>query len=82
MQRRNLLTYDRILWSFVNIDLSPMSVVFGHICIGKNCFDRTFGDTRIAIDASVGVYVKTIGQLMKCFNRTNGCAVGVLAIDA
>ena len=82
MQRRNLLTYDWILRSFVDIDLGPMSVVFWHISIGKNCFDGTFGNTRIAIDASVGVDVKTIGQLMKCFNRTNGCAVGVLAIDA
>jgi hypothetical protein len=59
-----------------------MSVVLGHIRVGKNCFDRTFRNTRITIDASVGVDVKTIGQLMKSFNRTNGCAVGVLAIDA
>src|SRR6185369_5759726 len=82
MKRRDFLTYDRILRSFVDIDLGPMSVVLGNICVGKNRFDRTFGNTRIAIYASVCIYVKTIGQLMKSFNRTNGCAVGVLAIDA
>ena len=82
MQRRNLLTYDRIIRSFVDIDLGPMSVVFRHISISKNGFDRTFGNTRIAVDASVSIYVKTIGQLMKRFNRTNSCAVGVLAIHA
>ena len=73
---------DWILWSFVDVDLGPMSVVFRHISIGKNCFDGTLGNARIAIYASVGVDVKTIGQFVKCLNRTNSCAVGVLAIDA
>jgi hypothetical protein len=52
---------DWILWSFVDVDLGPMSVVFRHISIGKNCFDGTLGNARIAIYASVGVDVKTIG---------------------
>ena len=73
---------DRILRSFVYIDLRPMSVVFRHISVGKNCFNGTFRHARVAIDASVGIDVKTIGQFMKRFNRTNSCAVGVLAIDA
>ena len=60
MKGRNLLTYDRILGSFVDIDLGPMSVVLGNIIIGKNCFDGTFGNTSVAIDASVGIDVKTI----------------------
>jgi hypothetical protein len=59
-----------------------MSVVLRHISIGEDCFDGTLRHARIAIDASVGVDVKTIRKLVKCFNRTNGCAVGVLAIDA
>jgi hypothetical protein len=59
-----------------------VSVVLRYVGIGENCFDGTFGNTCIAIDASVGINVKTIGQFMKSFNRTNGCAVGVLAIDA
>jgi hypothetical protein len=82
VQGRNLLTDDWILGSFVDIDLGPMSVVFRHISIGKNCFDGTLGNARIAIDAGVGIDVKTIRQLVKSFNRTNSCAVGVLAIDA
>ena len=60
MQGRNLLADDWVIWSFVDVDLSPMSVVFRHISIGKNCFDGTFGNTRIAIDAGVGIDVKTI----------------------
>jgi hypothetical protein len=61
VQGRNLLADDWILWSFVDVDLGPMSVVFRHISIGKNCFDGTLGNARIAIYASVGVDVKTIG---------------------
>jgi hypothetical protein len=82
MKSRNLLTYDRILWSFIDIDLGPMSVVLGNVIIGEDCFHGTFRNTSVAIDAGVGIDVKAIGQLMKRFNRTNSCAVGVLAIDA
>jgi len=76
------LTDDRILRSFVYVYLGPMSVVLRHISIGKNCFYGTFRHARIAIDTGVGIDVKTIRQFMKRFNRTNGCAVGVLAIHA
>src|SRR5918996_3392785 len=57
---RNLLTYDRILRSFVDIDLGPMSVVLGHISVGKNRFYRTFRNTSVTIDAGVSVDIKTI----------------------
>jgi hypothetical protein len=60
MKGRNLLAYDRILGSFVDIDLGPMSVVLGHISISKNCFHWTLWNTGVAVDASVGVDVKTI----------------------
>src|ERR1044072_4492171 len=82
VQGGNLLADDRIIRSFVYVDLGPMSVVLRHISIGKNCFHGTLRHARIAIDASVGIDVKTIRQLMKSFNRTNSCAVGVLAIHA
>jgi hypothetical protein len=59
-----------------------MSVVFRHVGVGEDRFDRAFRHARVAIDTGIGVYVKTIRQFMKCFNRTNSCAVGVLAIDA
>ena len=59
-----------------------MRIIFRYVCVGENGFYRTLRHARIAIDASVGVDVKTIRQFMKCFNMTNGCAVGVLAIDA
>src|SRR5687768_17990602 len=77
----NFLADDWVLRSFVYVDLRPMSIVLGHVGVGEDCFDGTFGHARIAIYTGVGVDVKTVGQFMKCFNRTNGCAVGVLAID-
>ena len=54
------MTDDRILRSFVYVDLGPMSVVLRHICIGEDCFDGTLRHARIAVDASVGIDVKTI----------------------
>ena len=59
-----------------------MSIVLRHVGVGEDCFDGTFRYARVAIDTGVGVDIKTIRQFMKSFNRTNGCAVGVLAIDA
>ncbi|MND00778.1 hypothetical protein D3C83_195090 [compost metagenome] len=51
---------DRILRSFVYVDLSPVSIVFRYVGIGENGFYGTFRNTRIAIDARVGIDVKTI----------------------
>jgi hypothetical protein len=82
VQGGNLLADNGILRSLVYIDLGPVSVVFRYVAIGENCFNGTFGNTCVAIDAGVGIYVKAIGQFMKSFNRTNSSAVGVLAIDA
>jgi hypothetical protein len=82
VQGRNLLADNGILRSLVDVYLSPVSVILRHVRVGKNSFYRTFRNARVAIDARVSINVKTIGQHMKCFNRTNGCAVGVLAIDA
>jgi hypothetical protein len=76
------LADDRILRSLVYVDLCPMSIVLGHVGVGEDCFDRAFRNARVAIDAGIGVDIKTIREFMECFNGTNGCAVGVLAIDA
>ena len=73
---------DRVIRSFVYVDLRPMSIIFRYVGVGENRFHRAFRHARITIDASIGIDVKTIGQFVKRFNRTNGCAVGVLAIDA
>jgi hypothetical protein len=82
MKGWDLLADNRILRSFVYIDLGPVSIVLGYIRIGENGFNRAFRNARVAIDTGVGVDIKTVRQFMKSFNRTNGCAVGVLAIDA
>jgi hypothetical protein len=78
----NLLADNRILGSFVYVDLRPVRIVLGYVSVGENGFDRAFRHARVTIDTGVGVDVKAVRQFMKCFNRTNSCAVGVLAIDA
>jgi len=60
MQGRNLLADDRILRSFVDIDLGPVRVIFGHVGVGKNGFHRAFRNTRITIDAGIGIDIKSI----------------------
>ena len=47
----------------------------------QNALFERFGE-RIAVDASVGIDIKAIRQLMKCFNRTNSSTVSVFAVNA
>jgi hypothetical protein len=82
MQRRDFLTDYRILRGLINIYLRPMCIVLRDVCISKNCFHRTLGNARIAIDASVGVDIKTIGKFMKCFDRTDSGTISVLTVNA
>jgi hypothetical protein len=55
--------------------------LIGNTGVGENCFDGTFGNARVAINAGVGVDVKTIRQFMKSLYRTNCGTIGVLAIN-
>jgi hypothetical protein len=82
MQGRYFLADDRILRSFVDIYLGPVSVVFRNISVCEDCFDRTLRHASIAIDASVGIDVEAIGKFVKSFDRANGRAVGIFAINA
>jgi len=63
VQRGNLLANHWIVRRFVDIELQPIGrlfILFGHIVVGEDRFDRTLGDARIAIDAGISVDVKTI----------------------
>jgi hypothetical protein len=82
MQRGNLLTDHRIIRGFVDIDLRPVLMLLGHVIVGKDRFDRALRHARVAIDTGISVNVKTIGQLVKSFDRTNRSAVRVLTINA
>ena len=55
MSRGNLLTNDGIVWSFVDVYLSPVGIVLRHIGISENSFNGAFRYARIAIDARVGI---------------------------
>ena len=81
MQGGNLRADHRIIWSFVDVYLGPVSVVFGYVVIGENCFYRTFGHACITVDASVGVNVEAVGQFVKCFDRAHRGTVGIFAVN-
>ena len=76
------MTDDRVVWSFVNIDLRPVSIVFRHVGIRKDCFHRTLRYAGIAVDAGVGINVEAVRQFVKCFDRAHRRTVGIFAINA
>lgn len=76
------MTDDRIVRSFVDVNLCPVSIVFRYVRIGEDCFHRTLRDTGVAINAGVGVDVESVRQLVKCFNRAHSGAVGIFAVNA
>ena len=82
MQRGNLRADYRKLGSFIDIDLSPVSVVFGNVVIGKDCFHGTLRHAGIAIDAGIGVDVEAVRKFMKCFDRTYRSTVGIFTVNA
>jgi hypothetical protein len=82
MQGGNLRADYRILRSFVNVDLSPVSVVFGHVVIGEDCFNGTLGNTSITIDAGFGVNVEAVRQFVKCFDGAHCSTVGIFTVNA
>jgi hypothetical protein len=82
MQGGNLRADYRIFRGFVDIDLRPVSIVFGYVIIGEDCFHRTLRDARVTIDARVGVNVEAVRQFVKCFDRAHCCTVGIFAVNA
>jgi hypothetical protein len=82
MQGVNLRADNRILLSIDDNDQSPVSIVFGHVVIGKDSFHRTLRHACITIDAGVGVYVETVRQFVKCFDRAHRSTVGIFSVNA
>ena len=76
------MTDDRILRSFVDINLCPVSIVFRYVGIGEDCFHRTLRHAGIAINASVGINVEAVRQFVKCFDRAHCRTVGIFAVNA
>ena len=71
-----------IVRSFVDIDLSPMSIVLWYVSVSKDRFNRTLGNTRIAIDACFRVYPKHVVIEMESLNGTDQSAVSISAVHA
>jgi hypothetical protein len=82
MQGRNLLAYDRIIGSFVDINLGPVSIVLRDVGVGENCFHRTLGHAGIAINTGVSINVEAVRQFVKCFNWAHRSTVCVFTINA
>jgi hypothetical protein len=51
----------------------------GHV--GEDSLYRAFWQTRIAVDAGVGIYEQTVGQFVKGLDRAYGRAVGIFTLD-
>src|SRR6266851_226972 len=81
-ERRDFLTNHRIVRRFVDVDLGPVRVLFRHTGVGEDRFNRTFRDAGIAIDAGVGINIKTVRQFMKRLDGANRSTVGVLTVNA
>lgn len=75
------MTDDRIVRSFVNIDLRPVGIVLRNIGVSEDSFYRTFRYAGIAINASVGINVEAVSQFMKCFDRADRRTVGIFAVN-
>jgi hypothetical protein len=82
VQGGNFLADNRIIRGFVNIDLRPVRVLLRDVGVREDGLDRTLRHARIAINAGIGVDVEPVGQFVKCFDRTNGRAIRILAVHA
>ena len=80
MQGGNLRADYWIFRRLVDIDLSPVSIVFRHVVIGKNCFHGTLRHTGITIDASFWIDVQHVVVEVKGLNGTDKCTISVAAI--
>lgn len=81
MKGGDLLADNRIVGSFINIDLSPVRPLLRDVRVREDCFYRTLGNARIAIDAGVSIDIESVRQFMKCLDRANGSAVGVFTVN-
>ena len=72
---------DREILGF-GVFFEPIHIFFGDRHVGKDRFDRAFGQTGVAVDAGVGVDQEAVGRFVKGLDGTDGGAVGILAVDA
>lgn len=79
-KRRLLRTDDRVIFGLF-IDLKPVQIFFRYRHIRKDRFYGAFGNTCVAVDAAIGVDQQPVRQFVKSFDRANGRAIRVFAID-
>jgi hypothetical protein len=80
VQCRLLRADYRVIFG-VLIYLKPAEVFLGNRHIRKDRLDGAFRKARVTINARIGIYKKLVRQFVKSFNRTNGGAIGVFAVD-
>lgn len=81
MQGRYLLTNDRKIRSFVDVDLRPVGIVIRDVGVCKDRLYRTLRHAGITIDASVGINVEAVRQFVKCFDRADSRTVGIFTVN-
>ena len=82
MQRFFLQTDDRIIGGLFSIERNPLLILFRHSQVREDRFDGAFRHARIAINAGIGIDIKTVGQFMKRLDRADRRAVRVFTIYA
>jgi len=71
---------DRVIFCLFVL-LEPVQVLFRHRHIRENGLDRALRETRVAVDAGIGVNQQAVGCFVKRFDRTDCGAVGVFAFN-
>lgn len=66
-------------WTQIGIQLGELSPFFRQVIFVEDRLDRTFGNTRFAVDALVRVDVEHLLAFVEAFHGANNDAIGVLA---
>jgi len=78
---RNFCADNRVIFRR-RVYLKPTHIFFGNRHIGKNCFNRAFGQTGVAVNTGIGIDKKFVGQFVKRLDGANRRAIGVFAFNA
>ena len=81
VQRRLLCADDWIVLRFL-VYLKPVHILLRYRHVGEDGLDRAFRQTRVAVNASIGVDQKLVGQFMERLDRADSSAVGVFTFNA
>ena len=72
---------DRVIFGFF-VDVEPRHIFLGNRHIREDRLNRTFRQTRVAVDARIGVDQQLVRKFVKGLDRAHGGTVGVFTFNA